>query len=641
MIKQWTRALVILSTLLLFTINVPALHMPGNNKNILYINSNNLGYPYTDQIVSGLSSVLDTTQGVNYYMEFMDTQRLMDSLTFVHFYENITRKYSSINFDAIIATEKSAVDFFVNYKDSLLFKDKAFIFSGIPDIDEYDFTGIDACGIIEGRELEQLFYSMHRLFPKRKNVHIFMTSSKTDSIYRNNISDFNEEFDLANYNIITDLSNDAIIQFLKTLGEEDMAFVINSNYDHTGTFKPYNNVFNHIKEPLNIPVFTDIKTRVKGFTGGKKKPGKTYGKMMAQMAIKRINNEQVKPQFIHPHVKLQYNYQELKRFNVNFSLLPRDAVIVNKPKSFFSKFKELFLVNILFILSTAAIIIILIFNNINLRKYRVNLESARDKAMQSESVKTSFIANVSHEIRTPLNAIIGFSDILMIENEDENLDEYIKHINKSSHILVRLVNDVLDLSLIDANEIKLNYNLVHLPTFMDEIIQRNLIQLDQKDKHKIRLKLKPPKEEPEELYTDQLRLNQVIQNLISNAIKYSVKGTITLSYNFVEKEEVQKLTKASNFNLAHNTYCLISVRDYGIGIPQELKNFVFERFRRLDQVYLGHHGGVGLGLNISKSIINIMGGEIWFTSTQGKGSTFSFIVPQLHTEQFTESDNDA
>lgn len=618
--------------LFLQSTNVLGIQPSNDYKNILYINSYHIGYPWTDEVTEGLTSVFDTTKGINYYTEFMDTKRFMDNHTFTNFYETISKKYQTINFDIIIALDNYAVDFYLSFKDSSIFKNKPFVFAGITNIVDYNFKDINAYGVMENRGLNQLFYSMHRLFPQRDNVYFFMTSSKTDSIYRKIIKSFANEYNLGKYHNITNLSNDSIISFLKSLGDRDMAYLFNTNYDNTGAYKPYYNIFDHIHSPLNIPVFSNIHKGIEGITGGNEKKGINQGNMLAQIAIKLLNGEIIKTRRISPDIELTYNYRELKRFNVDLDLLPRDAVIVNRPETILSQFKQLFYVNLLFILASIAIIIILILSNTNLRKYRTKLEDARDNALQSESIKSSFIANISHEIRTPLNAIIGFSDILLIENKDEALRDYVKHIHKSSQILVRLVNDVLDLSLIDANEIKLNYSMVHLPSFMDELIQRNQVQLEQSEKTKLRLKLRIPENNPEELYTDQLRLNQVIQNLISNAIKYSEKGTITLSYQFLKKEDIQELTTASSLKLSHSQYCIISVKDYGIGIPQNLKNFVFERFRRLDQVYLGHHGGVGLGLNISKSIINIMGGEIWFTSEHGKGSVFSFILPHIPTE---------
>ena len=120
-----------------------------------------------------------------------------------------------------------------------------------------------------------------------------------------------------------------------------------------------------------------------------------------------------------------------------------------------------------------------------------------------------------------------------------------------------------------------------------------------------------------------------MQNLISNSIKYSFSGTISVGYHLLTQDEVKERIPF-NANLNHDYYFLFFVKDYGIGIPKDLRSFVFERFRRIDQLYDGQHGGVGLGLSISKSIVQIMGGDMWFTSIEKKGSTFYFTIPHIN-----------
>lgn len=607
------------------------LRAQGEVKNILYINSYNVGYPWTDEVTEGFKQVIDFNPNINYFAEFMDTKRFSRIVVFPSFYNYLDAKYDSSNFDLIVACDNDAVDFFLAHQDSVLFKNKPLIFCGITNIEEYPFKNIEAYGVVEGRNLQQIFHSMHRLFPQRRNVYAIFNETVSDSIYKSTVSKFMLDYESSDLKTVSSDNSDSIVRLLQSLGEEDIVYLFNRTFEKKGLFKPYRSILNHITPPYHVPVFSDmaINENTNNVLGGERNRGQGHGKLVAKMAIKRINGEEISPQFLYPKGELVYNYHQLRNFDVELSLLPRDAIIVNKPESIFYKFKRLILVNAFFIIACIAIILILIINNRNQKRYRNKLEAARDQALQSESVKTSFIANVSHEIRTPLNAIIGFSDIIKQENTNKEFDEYVNHIFESSQILERLVNDVLDLSLIDANEVKLNYDNIHLPDFMDELVKRNIVQIAHYQKPKLKLKHKLPKSGPENLYVDKFRLNQIIQNLINNAIKYSFTGTITLSYAFHSREEIKKLTELQTYDLKHQQYCLISVRDYGIGIPQELKSFVFERFRRLDQVYMGHHKGVGLGLNISKSLLNIMGGEIWFTSVQSKGSTFSFIIPHL------------
>ena len=601
-------------------------------KNVLYINSYNVGYPWTDEITEGFKNKLDYHPGINYFAEFMDTKRFNREKTFVYFYHYLIQKYDSSNFDLVVASDNNAVDFFLSHKDSAIFRNKPLIFAGITNIEDYPMDNLEAYGVIESKNLEQIFHSMHRLFPERRNVYAIFNNTVSDSIYKETVTNFMQDYKNSQLNTITSQNSDTILTLLRSLGKEDIVYLFNRTFENKKLLKPYRSILNQIPPPYHVPVFSDMthNENTDNVLGGERNRGQKHGEILAEMTIKKINGIEINPRFVNVRGVLVYNHKQLKHFKVDMSLLPRDAIIINQPESIFKKFGQIILVNVLFVLACFAIIGILVFHNLNQKKYRIKLENARDKALQSESVKTSFIANVSHEIRTPLNAIIGFSDILMVENEDEILKEYINHIFESSQLLERLVNDVLDLALIDAHEVKLNFEEVHMPSFMKDLVKRNVMQIKHYQKTKLKLRLKAPESGPDTLFVDKFRLNQIIQNLVNNAIKYSYSGTITISYQFHTLSEIKKIIPQNNYQLSHDRYCLVSVKDHGIGIPQELKNFVFERFRRLDQVYLGHHGGVGLGLNISQSLINIMGGEIWFTSAKGKGSTFSFVVPHIN-----------
>ncbi len=617
----------------------PSIIKADNKKeyvNVLYINSYNLGYPWTDSVTEGFRESLDTTTHINYFCEFMDTKRFSRHHTFSNFYAYIRNKYKNTSFDIVVAADNNAVDFYFNHKDSSIFINKPFVFCGIPNIEDYDFSNIDAYGIVEGLALTHIFFSMQRLFPQREVVHAIINDTYSDSIYVDIIKEYIQNFNEPKFNIVRAYDKDSIVDYLSTLGDNDMVYLFNNLYRTESYSKPYVNILNTLKPRLHIPVFSNTQTGIDHLVGGEENMGIKTGILLAKIVIQIADKKEITERILYPKGNLIYNYNELKRFKVDFSLLPRDAVIVNKPETIFDKFKNLIIVNFFFIAACVAIIIILIINNKKQKEYRLKIETARDKAMQSESVKISFIANVSHEIRTPLNAIIGFSDILMAENKDTELDEFVKHIHESSQILERLVNDVLDLSLIDSNEVKLNNSEISLHEFADELVKRNALQIDQYEKPKLKLRLKEPEDGPKIIYTDKYRLNQVLQNLINNAIKYSISGTITLSYKHLNRKDIESMSQLDKFELNYDRYLLFSVRDHGIGIPQELKNFVFERFRRIDQLYIGHHGGVGLGLNISQSLIKIMGGEIWFTSVQGKGSTFSFIIPDIQHNGINE-----
>lgn len=239
------------------------------------------------------------------------------------------------------------------------------------------------------------------------------------------------------------------------------------------------------------------------------------------------------------------------------------------------------------------------------------LKEAKQHAEEADCLKTAFLANMSHEIRTPMNAIIGFSELLTDPDlSREELDNYTKIIkNRCTHLL-QIVNDILDISRIEANQIELKENPVNLNHLLDELYLYYAQKLV--DEKKFRLALNVEKmldDEESAILVDELRLRQVIGNLLDNAVKFTSEGTIGYGYRIVQ-----------NMVLFH-------VTDTGIGIPEEKHEIIFQRFRQIDTSLSRQFGGNGLGLAICKAFVELMGGQIWLESETGKGSAFYFTVP--------------
>ena len=228
------------------------------------------------------------------------------------------------------------------------------------------------------------------------------------------------------------------------------------------------------------------------------------------------------------------------------------------------------------------------------------LIEAKQRAEESDRLKSAFLANVSHEIRTPLNAIVGFSEVIAHTESECEREEYLDIVKANSNLLLHLINDILDLSRIESGKME----------FIDENIQMDELCEELRQMHQMRIKndVKIIFERPAASLTivsDSHRLRQLYSNLISNAIKYTEKGAITFGYKL--KGDMME------------GY----VRDTGSGIPAEKLNNVFGRFEKLDLL----KQGFGLGLSICKSILDKMGGEIWVESELGVGSCFYFLIP--------------
>lgn len=250
------------------------------------------------------------------------------------------------------------------------------------------------------------------------------------------------------------------------------------------------------------------------------------------------------------------------------------------------------------------------FDITRLKQTEQELIKAKEQAEESDRLKSSFLANMSHEIRTPLNSIIGFSELLSDSDYDEDMkNSFVSHIVANGNNLLNIINDIIDISQIESGEITIRKSKIQVVQFLDEIRALHLIHVEGK---KLQLNLRCDESMAEtgcSVLADKERLQQIFNNLISNAIKFTSAGYLELGCRQV-----------GNMVEFH-------VKDTGIGIPADYHQKVFDRFRQVEASYTRKYGGNGLGLAISKNLIVLMGGEIRVESEVGKGSTFYFTLP--------------
>jgi len=245
------------------------------------------------------------------------------------------------------------------------------------------------------------------------------------------------------------------------------------------------------------------------------------------------------------------------------------------------------------------------------KSIEAELLQAKERAERASEAKNQFLANVSHELRTPLNGIIGFSSILEKEELTEEQSGFVSQINRSAHSLLRNVNDILDITAIEAGHLKLYEQPFSLATELQDVLAlmrplaaQNGLNLEGHFKDAVY----------DTLLGDASRLRQVITNILSNAIKYTEKGGIELRVRQVDKTP-SKVTLR------------FDIEDTGIGIPESAADSVFDNFTQVDSFDHKRVEGVGLGLAIVKNLLTKMGGRIWLSSAPGKGTTFSFELP--------------
>lgn len=241
---------------------------------------------------------------------------------------------------------------------------------------------------------------------------------------------------------------------------------------------------------------------------------------------------------------------------------------------------------------------------------KLELIKAKIKAEEGDRLKSSFLANLSHEIRTPMNAINGFTELILNTkiSETEKL-EYLNVIEKSGKNLVGIIDDLIEMSKIDSNQLTPNLTVINLDGLVNELYETVKVTIQNKD---IDFKLIKSKTQPKfNIVTDDIKLKQVIINLLTNAIKFTEQGSVSFGFEIDEDQQ-----------LIHFT-----VKDTGLGIDEENHKNIFDRFKRVDSDISIKVGGLGLGLAISKAYIDLLGGSITLESTVGEGSTFYFSIP--------------
>ncbi len=251
-----------------------------------------------------------------------------------------------------------------------------------------------------------------------------------------------------------------------------------------------------------------------------------------------------------------------------------------------------------------------ILHSLERKQTNLELKEAKDKAEQADNLKSAFLANMSHDLRTPMNSIIGFSELLRSCDTEDQRQDYINIIIRNGEVLLNLLNDIIDISKIEAGQLAIHNSSTDIHEILHDLQKTYLEKIRKKNNSKISFKLnKLQRDESLFVKTDRARLYQIFSNLLDNALKFTDEGIIEYGYDLSEKE-------ISFF-----------VNDTGTGIPENKQQEIFERFGKLNETFEKNLTGTGLGLAISKNLVELLGGKIWVESDIGKGACFYFTIP--------------
>lgn len=406
---------------------------------------------------------------------------------------------------------------------------------------------------------------------------------------------------LSTRNISTEMLLDTLKSYDKTTGLIYYSWFETHNQDDN------NYLFDHIQEiitrfvhsPLFLLAPEDLSNNT--FAGGYYVSVESFGDSLLQLIHRVLEGEF--PRDIPPALggkpAAYLCYPALQSYDIPVSLYPKEAVYINLPVSFFEQYKKEILMTVVLLLVVVSAVGYYIHI---LKRAHQRMKEAQLKAEEANQLKSAFLANMSHEIRTPLNAIVGFSNLLSMVEDKEEMLEYAGIIETNTELLLQLINDILDMSKIESGMYGFHVTQVDANQLMSEVEQvaRLRIRTDE-------VSLSFAERLPQCVFhTDKNRLIQVLTNLVVNAIKFTSQGEIQIGYRLQD---------------AHTLYFYVS--DTGCGMSAEQCEHVFERFVK----YNTFIQGTGLGLSICKMIIEKLGGEIGVQSESGKGSVFWFTLP--------------
>ncbi len=597
-------------------------------KKILILNSYHQNYHWADGIMKGVFSELSDKNSYELYVEYMDTKRCSDSTYYEQLKNIYLHKYKNVEIDVILACDDNALNFMLQYRDSI-FPKVPVSFCGVVDfhssrIEDHELY----TGVYESFDISANLDLIKELHPKVNRVVVVSDTTESGKalLARIKRAKVISKSTLAIDYLINKTPKE-IKEYLQT--SQESTAIIWAIYLRlpNGRFISSEESINFLSSVTTSPVYCLWDVVGQGVVGGKVSTPFYQGAEAARIAKRILEGEHIHDiKILGSPMLYKFDYKALNKYNIPLKNIPKGSLVLNKPISFWQANKKIIASLLFIIVFLLAVVFALSYlyrkskrveieikrKNKKLKKVRNKLLSTNEKLRRSKikaeegsRLKTAFLANLSHEIRTPMNGIIGFTSIL--QEGDLNKDEqelYLDLINSSGQKMVRLIDDLVNISKIESGTIEFHCSEIDLPLLFKEMFL--FFEKEARDKNLVLELIKD--NNISIIYSDRNKLEQIFFNLINNALKFTDKGNIKFGYQ--EK----------------NSHIEFFVEDSGNGIPKKDYNKIFERFNQANNGN-STKGGIGLGLSIVKEFVEILGGSIQLKSEINTGSRFYFSIP--------------
>jgi len=592
----------------------------NEHKNVLVIHSYHQGMPWTDSVSKGLMDVLGDNDKIEIYFKDLDARRFF-SEDYINEMARIAKIISNERkFDVIVISDNAALNFMLKYGDSL-YPDVPVVFCGINNFSESMLKGhTNYWGLAETIDYDGILSAIKKIFPNRSNLYVINDNSLSGNMlekeFANIIPSYNDYF---NVDYTEKFNLEEIYNKAKGLDKDDAILLLLANRDDNGAHISYKTFARKLHKITKAPIFSFWDAYVgNGVIGGKVLKGDEQGHIVAELVLKVLNGE-LKDVKKYSNGKAVYIFDNkvIKQFGVNLKNLPKDSELINEdhPWEYYVRIMS-WIIGVLTLITFSMIIFgFLKKHQANMLKLLVanktkELSDSNEKLKIVNDEKNVFLGIVAHDLRNPISSIYGMSDLLIADFKDElteEIIEFIKTIKSSSEYMLGMVNDFLDISVIESGKMELKRETIEYVPIIDRLVDFNQFIANSKG---IKIQRKIVIEDDVLVYIDVNKISQLFNNLVGNAIKFSAENSIISIAIEISKNKI-----------------ITSIIDSGKGIAAEDLHKLFDLYSQGKNVATKHEKGAGLGLAISKKIVEAHSGYVNVESEIGIGSRFYFSLP--------------